>query len=98
MLFLTQLNDWESFRYWQDDVRQYYVPRNDFSDFQRKVNERLQRHNLEGNANLLPKRTKQSRLDHWVEYQNHHLHSLEKLEVAIQNVEGSTGDCKEEIR
>lgn len=85
MLFLTQLKDWESFRGWQDGVRQYYAPRNNFSDFQRKVNERRQRHNLDGNAKLLPKRTNQSRLDNWMEYQNYHLHSLEKLEVAIQN-------------
>lgn len=97
MPFWTQLKDWKSFRNWQDEVRQYYVPRNSFSDYQQKVNERRQRHNLEGNANLLPKRIQQSQLDDWMEYQNYHIDSLEKLEVAIKNAKEVLNAAKRKL-
>lgn len=51
------------------------------------VNERRQKHNLEGDANLRPKRIEQSALDDWKEYQNYHLHSLEILEIAFKNAD-----------
>lgn len=51
------------------------------------VNEHRQKHNLEGDANLRPKRIEQSALDDWKEYQNYHLHSLEILEIAFKNVD-----------
>lgn len=85
--FSEQLSGWRDFRTWQDDMRQQYVPQNRFSDYLQVVNERRQKHNLEGDANLRPKRSEQSALDDWIEYQNYHLHSLEILEISFKNAE-----------
>lgn len=86
--FSGQLSEWRQFRTWQEDMRQQYVPpQYTFSDYQRVVNDRRQKHNVEGDANLRPDRSEQSALDDWLEYQNYHLHSLEILEISFKNAE-----------
>lgn len=95
LLFTGQLNEWKGFRLWQDKIRQHYIPRNRFSEYQRVLNESRQKHNLEGNAKLNPKRIEQSALDDWMEYHNYHLISFETLEVAFKNAEEVLDAAKE---
>ena len=73
------------------------MSRNRFSEYQQAVNERRQRHNLEGNADLRPERIQQSGMDDWMEYQNNHLHTLERLEVAFEKAKEVLDATKKEL-
>lgn len=69
--------EWKEFRNIQAIVR--CRPRT-FNKFVEEVRERRQTHGLGGDVRLLLDREQQSRLDDWIEFQNHHLKRLEQLE------------------
>lgn len=69
--------DWEKFRKLQAMVR---CRNRSFSIFVDEVRERRQRHGLGGDVRLLLDTEQQSRLDHWIEFQNRHLKRLEEFQ------------------
>ena len=79
----NQWRDWTKFRNFQKRVRRDYLHRRPFTDFVSVVNERRQRHHLEGNACLHLDPKQQSRIETWVEFQNYHLHIHENLEKKV---------------
>lgn len=71
-------------------MRQYYIHRNSFPEYQQKVNERRRKHGLEGDIILLKDRDQQSKPGHvtiknWMEYQATKILALKKLEKKVEN-------------
>ena len=86
------MQDWKEFRYGQRRVRQHYLrrPEKNFSDYEKKVRDRLQRHGSEGDLCFCLKLEEQSRPQSWIEFQDFHLQKLENLEKKLK-------DGKEEL-
>lgn len=95
--FITQLEDWKSFREWQDTIRAHHESQNSFSDYPREVNEGRRRHNLEGNADIRLDYDQQSGLDNWMEYQHFHLDHCENLEEPLNKAKGELDAAKKEV-
>ena len=85
-LFRAQLFHWNKFRNFQQQIRQYHIPRSSFPEYQQKICERRQKNELEGDVELCQERGQQSRLVNWIEYQdyNHRLadHLKQDIEAA----------------
>lgn len=95
--FFTQLDDWKSFRKWQDTIRAHHESQNSFADYPREVNEVRRRHNLEGNADIRLDYDQQSGLDNWMEYQHFHLDHCENLEEPLNKAKGELDAAKKEV-
>ncbi|WEW61593.1 hypothetical protein PRK78_007084 [Emydomyces testavorans] len=86
--FVDQLNEWRNFRQSQQRIRQYYIRKGTFPEYQRKVRERRHKHGLGGDVELCQDRDQQSRLATWVEYQDYQLRKLETFEKDVKKIEG----------
>ena len=75
----TQLSDWQKFRVSQSAARRG-VPKKSFSQYVDEVCKRRERHEVGGNIRLRSDMAQQSRLEHWIEFQNYHLRKLERFE------------------
>lgn len=86
-----QKMDWELFCSHQAGARCRNRP---FSNFVDEVRERRQRHGLGGDVRLLFNTEQQSQLDNWIEFQNHHLKGLERLEKKRDMVKQGLDDAQ----
>lgn len=84
MVLTAQLSDWEDFCKYRMEVRRYYLQRNKFPAFLKKVQDRRRRYGLEGDVFLLPDPGQQSRSESWVEFQNYHIELHEGYEKDLQ--------------
>lgn len=78
-------------------MREHYESRNRFSDYPRYVNERRQRHNLEGNVDIRLDPTQQCGQDDWMEYQTLQLKWRESLQKQFKNAEEELDAAKKEV-
>ncbi len=84
VVLTAQLSDWEDFCKYQRGVRRYYLQRNTFATFLKRVRDRRRRHGLEGDVSLLPDPGQQSQLETWIEFQNYHIELHEGYEKDLQ--------------
>lgn len=86
LVFTAQLRKWESFRRIQQGDRRNYVSRGWFHKFLEFVRERRRKHGLDGDVQFREQVAEQSKLDDWMEYQNHKLREYEDFEETLKKV------------
>ncbi|KAL9084623.1 MAG: hypothetical protein Q9165_007978 [Trypethelium subeluteriae] len=83
VLFRQQLEDWRTFRRYQQKVRHHFTHCRDFPRYQQSVRDRLQRHGIEDDVSLFEDQGQQNRLQDWIEYQDSKIQTLENLQKRL---------------
>jgi hypothetical protein len=86
-IFFLQLERWRMFRQFQQKNRRFFVFHDQFLEFQQKVLERRQKHELDDDVQLLENRNKQSKLNDWMKYQNYELRTYERFEQDFKKIQ-----------
>ena len=83
-MFSAQLNRWKSFRNRQQRDRQYCVRHDWFLKLHELLRDRRRKFGLDGDVHLCEVSADQSKLEDWMEYQNHELLKYERLEESLK--------------
>ena len=83
-VFSAQLDRRKYFRHRQRRGRQYYVRHDPSSELQKFVRERRRKFGLNDDTRLCEVVADQSKLEDWMEYQNHELLTYESLEQKLK--------------
>ncbi len=84
LVFSAQLSRWKSFRNRQQRDRQYCVRYDWFPKLHEFLRNRRRKFGLDGDVHLCEVAADQSKLEDWMEYQNHELMKCERLEESLK--------------
>ena len=87
LFFKTQLTEWREFRTFQQRIRNYYIPRARFPEYEQKIRNLRLKHGHDDGVELLEDVDKQSKIQNWVEYQYKQCAILQTWEQRVEEAE-----------